>query len=187
MSSLKPHVQHVAIETENGVAVMQFVTRQEYRDGTVIECEATDDAIASEIKRTGLNSRQWARVSPADLPSERECRAAWRLVNGRVVVIPSERSNVIEMQPSEAVEDPLPRMFRSSVSPDVAPEMLERAADFEQRAIAVVDAARQSIEDSRSDRARIDDLETTIGRVSERLDALVDIVVTAAQRDGGGR
>ncbi len=85
------------------------------------------------------------------------------------------------------VDDPLPRMFRSSVSPDVAPEMLERAADFEQRAIAVVDAARQSIEDSRSDRAMIDDLKAEVARVSERLEDLIGEVLNAAQRDGGGR
>ncbi len=95
--------------------------------------------------------------------------------------------------PAEAEDNvvDLPRFLQSPQpvqEPSIAPEMLERLVDFTQRSSAVVEEARQSIEDSRTDRARIAALESELTDVKDRLNQLIaSVAKVVGHMDGGGR
>lgn len=66
-------VQHIAIDTEDGMAVMLYQ-------------KASDAEIVAEMERAGFTGRKWARISPEDIPADRANRALWRLRDGKIVV-----------------------------------------------------------------------------------------------------
>lgn len=79
-------LQFVALSFADGsVGIMQFALAPRlpagalppgYDPGTGLR-EATDEAIAHEIARSGLQPTGWRRISPEDLPATRAYRGAW--------------------------------------------------------------------------------------------------------------
>src|SRR5690242_13183563 len=86
--------QRVAItRADGGVSIMSITTEaptgafassdalangfQPSQDGTRWEGGITDDGVADEIKRSGIDAVSWRRIDISDVPADRTFRDAW--------------------------------------------------------------------------------------------------------------
>lgn len=101
-------IQLVAITRADGaLSVMQFITeaRNSKRpEEGIFYREATDEAIAAEIAKTGIKAASWRRVDIADLPADRGYRDAW-VDDGKAVSIHPEKAAAINAARAEAGRD----------------------------------------------------------------------------------
>ena len=81
------------------VTVMQFITKAWNSDSGEIEFEreATDEAIAAEIAKAGLEMVSWRRMDgPEEIPETRDYRQAWE-DDGKTIVVNPVRAKAIDI------------------------------------------------------------------------------------------
>ncbi len=116
---MTPAVQHIAITLNDGsLAIMQFVTRAEF------EREATDEAIAAEIAKAGLDAQSWRRIDPEDIPADRTDRDAWQ-DTGKTIAVDPERKAILDAAMA-AIRDPLAEI--DAIKADLAESKAASAA-----------------------------------------------------------
>jgi len=137
----------IALQHESGsVSRMQFGVKRKRAhldDGVALKCGFTLDE----------DGGNWLREPSEKLISQEIDRTAfqspvvkwWRIKDGDPIPARA-RANVVALAPSPSPDDdPLPR-FLTPQSDTIAPEMLSRVKDHEERAKAVVDEAARNFQ-----------------------------------------